>query len=150
MAAGASLRHADSMSVVPKSQAAKVRPRAFELKAENMDGSQNTKPSNAGANPRPARHYETNVEDAISPGTMEFNKADLVTVLEFYSLLAGGHRDVSSSVPNSTLPITLRTETPVTKEEALYAISTLFEWQGFLPVRSADGSIKLEPITQPR
>jgi hypothetical protein len=45
--------------------------------------------------------------------------------------------------------ISLKTQTPLTREEVCYALETLFAWQGFKLVPEGDRLAKLVPISGP-
>lgn len=94
--------------VVPQAEASTVKPRSAEISAL---------PPNS-----PQRQL-------IPLGTINFN-ADVREVAAIYAGLLGGELDRSESTLLYGPQIRLRTQTPLNKEEVLYALETLFQWQG--------------------
>ncbi|MDB6110029.1 MAG: hypothetical protein JWR69_1779 [Pedosphaera sp.] len=65
----------------------------------------------------------------IPGGEIDFPAIDIIHAAYIYAELLGGRSlDRSEGFPSSSL-ISVRTETPLTKEEAIYVFETLFRWQ---------------------
>lgn len=73
----------------------------------------------------------------IAPaGEINFPKVDFARAAMIYANLRGKTLDQTRPIPPSFQPISLRTHAPLTKEETIYALETLFSWQDvkFVPV----------------
>jgi hypothetical protein len=98
------------LMIVPKSEAATVKPHAPPGK--NSPGGSST------AGP-----------ELIAPGVIDFRSANISQVAAIYAAMAGSTVDLGD-LPIVNETITFRTQTRLTKEEALYAIETSLRWSG--------------------
>lgn len=69
-------------------------------------------------------------------GEINFPKVNLAMAAPIYAELRGMKLDQATPFPPFLQPISLRSQGPLTKEEAIYALDTLFSWQNikFVPV----------------
>jgi hypothetical protein len=106
------------MMVVPKLEEKNVRPASAELKQASV----------------------------IPPGVIDFRDVDVASATLLYCDLAGGKVDRENLMTLRGVPIVLKTQTTMTTAQAIYALDTLFGWQGLKAIRSDDGTIRLELI----
>jgi hypothetical protein len=98
------------LMVVPVSETAVVKPHSSEIKVPTGKG----------------------VDSELMPArVIAFNEATLHQAAQFYASLIGRKLDRNQPPLQATLPIIFRNQTPLTKEECLYALDTLFCWQGY-------------------
>ena len=122
--------------VVPKVEASRVHPHSSQLNSEKPPASTSLPTSNNRTN-----------EEAIQPGMVRFSKADIDEAFGYYSLLVGGKVDPSAPIQrHSGVPIIFCTQTSLTREEVLYALEALLSWQGYQPVQSEDGFMRLKRL----
>src|ERR1043166_1936010 len=76
------------------------------------------KASNASVLPSPASSPQTPAEEKIPPGTIDFRSADLNQFLELYGMMI--NRNLLRSMQISSSDFQLRTQTPVTKDDAIH------------------------------
>jgi len=103
------------LMVVPESEASTVKPRSSEIKTSRGDES---KP------------------ELIPVGNIRFTKVDLRQVAQVYAALIGRKLDLTQGFTRETGFIKFHNQTPLSKEESVYALDTLFSWQG----------VKVEPV----
>jgi len=115
--------------VVPDSEAAIVKPRSSEIKSSSQEG----------AGP-----------ELFPPGAMNFSHAELSQMTAIYAGLIGRKLDRSQQPQKPTLPINLKNHTPLTKAEGIYALETLFSWQGVKVVPVGNDSCKIVPLSAVR
>ena len=116
--------------VVPTSQASEVNPHAPQV------------PSSS-----PASVTKSATPEIISPGSLvDFRGADIRQVLDVYAVLIGAQLD-PTGLPYGRA-ISFFTQTPLTKEETIYAFDTLFSWAGFKVVPAANGFVKAVPLSE--
>jgi hypothetical protein len=116
--------------IVPKSEVSTARPGAAAIKFPGPTGSQ----------------FTVSPED-LPAGTIDFRDANLAQVAMIYAEMLGRKLERGQPLrPGAT--IALYTQTMLTKAEALYALETLFRWEGLKmePV-GADG-VKLVPVPE--
>jgi len=103
------------LMIVPDSKAAVVKPHAPSAKASTEGGSKvrEATPGSGTAEP-----------EVLQPGVIDFRSADVNQVLDIYAMMLGRKLDRSER-PLAGQTISLTTQTPITKEEGLYAIETL-------------------------
>lgn len=82
------------------------------------------------------------------PGTINFPAADLADVAKIYSEIVGKKLDRQNSVGLMGKTITLKSQNALTKEQIIYAMETLFAWQGIKMVPSDTNSIKAVAIQE--
>lgn len=114
------------LMVVPASEATAVKPHSADL---------DTPPRN-GFRP-----------ELMPVGIIQFNEATLYQAADIYASLIGRKLDRNQPRLQATLHIIFRNQTPLTKEECLYALDTLFYWQGVKVVPVGNGSAMLVPIS---
>ncbi len=112
--------------VVPEAEVASVRPR---ISAPMTPPGKVTSP------------------DLIPAGQIYFPNTDLSQVAQVYMSLIGRKLDQTQPLPQTTLPIKFGNQTPLTREECLYALDALFSWQGLKIVPVGHGSARLVPIS---
>jgi hypothetical protein len=116
--------------VVPESWAYKVTPHSAKIKADAEKSSD--------ANER---------KKVDPPGLIHFPAMNLKFVLSIYSQLIGAKGvEAGGSSPDMTKVISLNTETPITKEEAIYAIDTILAPDDLKIVRATNDTVRLEKI----
>lgn len=116
------------MMVLPVERAAMADPRSDQLKSSAPPAKESAK---EGAGIVPAG-------EICIPG------ADCTQALIFYAQLAYGDRRLDPQAPvlRNVELIHLITQTPVTREEAIYAMETLFEWQNIKVIPSGSNYVK--------
>ena len=113
--------------VVPQAEAAKAKPRLAQIKV-------------------PASNVRE--RELMPAGTINFPQANLINVVQIYAELAGRKLDGSEKTFLDGPQIRLKSQTDLSKEEVLYALDTLFEWQGFRMVPGDGDSIKAVAIPE--
>ena len=106
--------------VVPESQLTGVKPRSTETKPQEGE--------------------------LLPAGVITFLNVDLVQVATIYAALMGRKLDRQALPPRATRNINLKTQTPLTREEARYALDTLFRWQGLQMIPEGDDLMRLAPV----
>lgn len=89
----------------------------------------------------------TNAEASNLRGTINFMGAEMRQVLALYAELSGRKFNTVDS-QYSGLPIRFRSQTPLTKAEAVYALETLIEWSGFEIVPIDEKEFKVVPAAR--
>ena len=113
------------LMVVPKIEASTVKPRAAQIKSSAVAGSGG---------------------ETLAPGMIDFINVDPAQVLDIYALLVGRKVQRAKSWSSGVaLTINLVTQTPVSKEEAIYALGTVLEWAGLKLVRVGEDGLKAVP-----
>lgn len=110
--------------VIPEAQLSSVRPRSSQLKVA----------AKAAA-----------PTELIPAGTINFTGANSEAVAQIYAALTGRKFDAATSARLNGV-VNLQTQTPLSKTECLYALDTLFEWQGIKMVPVGEDLIKAVPI----
>jgi hypothetical protein len=108
------------LMIVPASEVARVNPHA-PLSKSPSNGVTELQPAPPGS--------KDNWEEVMPPGVIDFRGADVRQVADIYSLLASRKLDLSGSLGFRTT-IYFRSQTPLTKAEAVYALGTLLRWSG--------------------
>ena len=85
-------------------------------------------------------------EEMIPAGTINFPAADLKEVLKIYSELV--NRTILQPANLGSPQITLKTQTPLTKREALQAFEAVFALNGISLVNIGDKFVKVVPAVQ--
>lgn len=85
-------------------------------------------------------------EEMIPAGTINFPAADLKEVLKIYSELV--NRTILQPANLGSPQITLKTQTPLTKREALQAFEAVFALNGISLVNVGDKFVKVVPAAQ--
>ena len=85
-------------------------------------------------------------EEIIPAGTINFPAADLKEVLKIYSELV--NRTILQPANLGSPQITLKTQTPLTKREALQAFEAVFALNGISLVNIGDKFVKVVPAVQ--
>jgi hypothetical protein len=114
--------------IVPESEAKAVHPHSPEIKTHDVAGER---------------------AELIPPGTLTFLGATVNQVGPIYAELLGRKPE---SNPRSTLPngaIYFQNLTPLSKEECVYALDTLFRWQGVKVIPVGQGLVRLVPLSAP-
>jgi hypothetical protein len=109
--------------VVPNSEIATVKPRSAEIRSSTRGRS-----------------------ELMPVGAISFSNADLNQASAIYANLIGRKLDQTQPTPQPTLAIKFRNQTPLTKEECVYALDTLFRWQNVKVVPIGEGLVKVVPI----
>jgi len=118
------------LMLVPKVEASTVNPLAARIKPSTLSGS-------GGEN--------------FPPGMIQFNNTSPAQVLEVYGSLVGRKVQRAKPWPSVVAPsINLVTQTPVSKEEAIYALETVLEWAGLKLVRVGEDGLKAVPAPENR
>jgi len=120
------------LMIVPESETARVRPHAPSVK-----GSPETETKTPAATPDSG----AGGQEIIAPGMIDFRGADLWQVADVYSLLVGRKLDLSER-PQISGIISIRTQTRITKEDAIYALETLLHWSGINLVPVGEDKLK--------
>ena len=108
--------------LVPAIEAAMTKPRSDQIKP-------NTK------------------SELIPAGTVNFPGTDLGQVLQIYAELIGRKLDRRAPLPpTSSGLVRFSNRIPVTREELVYALDTLFAWQGLKVVEADPGFVKPVPL----
>ena len=81
-------------------------------------------------------------DQVVPAGMVDFRKAPLMQVLQFYAELQGRKLVVNGKFPNQFFDFW--TQTPLTKAEVLYAFDTLFTWSRIGRTLGDDGTVKVE------
>jgi hypothetical protein len=89
---------------------------------------------------------QTPERKAIPPGTIDFRNADLNQVLDLYGMLV--NRTILRSGQLNSSTYALRTQTPLTKSGAIYAVETLFALNGIAAVEDGTNFIQVVPLRQ--
>lgn len=120
------------LMIVPKSEAAKVKPHAPLARASAGSGTktQAATPGSGGIGQEP-----------LPPGMIDFRGADVSQVADIYAMMLGRKLDHSERPPAGGT-ISMTTQTPLTKEEALYAIETSLLWSGIKLVQVGEDKLK--------
>lgn len=84
--------------------------------------------------------------EAIPPGTIDFRNADVNQVLDLYGMLL--NRTILRSAQLSSPTYSLRTQTPLTKSGAIYAMETLFALNGIAAVEDGTNFVQVAPLKQ--
>ncbi|HZI33416.1 MAG TPA: secretin N-terminal domain-containing protein, partial [Candidatus Binatia bacterium] len=93
--------------------------------------------------PEPAKSKEP--EEVIPAGTINFQGVDVDQVLDVYAKLVG-RTLLRSTLPNAK--IVLKTETPLTKSEAIEALQAVLALNGISVVNIGDKFVKVGPVDQ--
>jgi hypothetical protein len=113
--------------IAPKSQAANLNPHSAQL---------------------PTTSTNSASIELIPAGSITFHGALTAQVLAIYAEFRGDKLDRNSPLPpraGSTISLTM--ETALTKEECLYAMETLLNWNGITLAPAGDGLVKAVPIS---
>jgi len=113
------------LMIVPASEAVLVKPRPAEIKSSTGDGS---KP------------------ELMPVGAINFSDADLHQAAQIYAELIGRKLDQAPQVPRPTGVINFRNQTPLSKAECIYALDTLFRWQGLKVIPIAQAGPVVRPV----
>jgi hypothetical protein len=81
----------------------------------------------------------------LGAGSISFPSMSLAQALNIYSAISGRKLDPSSVMP--PVLISLTTQNSLTKEEACYALETVFRLNGIKLVPSSDGMVKAVPLS---
>jgi hypothetical protein len=111
--------------VVRKAQAATVTPRSAEIKP-------------SVGNPQ---------SDILPAGALNFPNTDVAQVIQIYAELVGLKLDQSSPIPLRGT-IQFRSQTPLTRDEARYALDTVLNWAGVKMVPVGTGFVKPVPVSE--
>jgi len=113
---------------VPKQDASKVKPHAPPHLKSNSS-SQGT--------------------EMIAAGMIDFRRVDPVQVAQLYAEWVGKKLDRSQRLPFARYDvITVRSENPLTRDEAIYAVETLLLWHGLKFVPEENGMLKPVPVSE--
>jgi hypothetical protein len=126
------------LMIVPKSKAGRVNPHAPRAIASAGSATkvQAAAPASGGAE-----------EEVIAPGMIDFRGADLWQVEDIYAYMVGRTFDAGGS-PRLSGAISFRTQTRLTKEEAMYAIETLLRWNGIKLVPEGKDKLKATRVQE--
>jgi hypothetical protein len=114
--------------VVPKAEVSKVKPRWSKISSVSP------------ANPK-SRQSPT--------GVVDFPDTDVNQVLTFYADLLRRKLDLTTPSPIGRFrAIKFKTQTPLTRDECIYALDTLLQWARIKMVPSSNNSIKAVPLPE--
>jgi hypothetical protein len=116
--------------VAPTSEIWAIRPKSAEIRASEPPGSPST--------PSP---------EEFAAGTIDFRNADLSQVAAIYAELLGRKLERGQPLRRGG-NIILHTQTTLTKAEALYALETLFRWQGLKMEPVGTDGVKVVPVPE--
>ena len=119
------------MIVFPKEMAPKVKPMSNKFAS--------TPPKPPGSGPASS--------DMLPAGAINFPQTDLNLVIIIYAELVGRKLDRSEAFRGPYSTITLQTQTPLSKEEAIYAFDTVFAFHGVKMVKVGDDLVR--PVLLP-
>jgi len=85
----------------------------------------------------------TNAEEIIQPGIIDFRKADIDSVLQFYSLMVNRTILRAANLPNPQIILT--TKTPLTTTEAKQALDEVLAMNGITMLDFGDKFVKAVP-----
>jgi hypothetical protein len=101
------------------------------------------------APPHPNSTSSSQGTEMIAPGMIDFRAVDPSQVVQLYAEWVGKKLDRSQKVPfRSIYPVTIRSETPLTRGEAVYAIETLLLWQGVRFEPEGNDMLKPVPVSE--
>jgi len=81
----------------------------------------------------------------VPAGVINFRNVDLQIVATIYAQVIG--RELEKTAPFPSDVINIKTQTPLTKQEACYALETLFNWSGAKIVLVRDDLIRVVPMS---
>ena len=84
--------------------------------------------------------------ELMQVGDICFINIDLIQAAQVYAALIGRKLDQTRAIPRPTLAINFRNQTPLTKDQCVYALETLFHWQGVKVEPAGDGLAGVIPI----
>lgn len=84
---------------------------------------------------------------SLASGMINFENVDQSEALEIYAKLINRQRQ--GAIPGRANPINLRTTCPLSKAEAIYALETLFRWNGAMVVLNEDHTFSLVKTPPP-
>jgi hypothetical protein len=90
---------------------------------------------------------DANETERIPAGEIYFPNTDLRQAAGIYAAWIGRKLDPTQPLPRRTLAISFRNQTPLTKEECIYALDTLFNWQGVKIVPVGSESARLVAVS---
>jgi len=102
------------------------------------------KPHSSGIN-APAGNPDKS--ELIPVGEISFSNADLHQVAQIYAGFIGRKLEPNQHLPRTTRIINFRNQTPLTKEECIYGLDTLFRWQGLKVIPIAQDLAELVPLS---
>jgi hypothetical protein len=118
------------LMVIPKTEASTVKPLASQMKSSAAAGSG---------------------DETFPPGMIQFFNSPPMQVLEVYASLVGRKVQRAEPWPSDVAPgIKLVIQTPVSKDEAIYALGTVLEWAGLKLVRVGEDGLKAVPAPENR
>jgi hypothetical protein len=120
------------LMIVPNSKATVVKPHAPSAKLSTSSGTK-AQPTAPGSGARE--------QEVLAPGMLDFRQADVCQAADVYAAMVGRKLDLSER-PYVGGTISVRTETSITLEEAIYALDTLLRWSGIKMVPVGDDQIK--------
>jgi hypothetical protein len=85
-------------------------------------------------------------DEIVTAGEICFPSVDIGQVAEIYAQLIG--RGLQPLTTSPGIRVSLITQTPLTKEEAAYALETVFRLNGFKVVPTSGGLIQLAPVSE--
>jgi hypothetical protein len=87
--------------------------------------------------------------EMIAPGMLDFRAVDPSQVAQLYAEWVGKKLDRSQRLPFPRIDaITIRSENPLTRDEAVYACETLLLWEGLKFVPEENGMLKPVPVSE--
>lgn len=126
------------LMIVPNSEAANVNPHAPPAKASADNGtkSRQATPVLGGAEVEP-----------LPDGAIDMRNADVSQVADICAMMLDRKLDDSERLP-AAATISITTQTPMTKEEGVYALETLLRWSGIKLVPEGEDKLKAVPVAQ--
>ena len=113
------------LMIVPESEAARAKPAAPKVDSTGT------------------------TTELLPPGTINFPNTDINQVMQIYAELVGKKLDRTARYPMAGT-IHFKNQTPLTKQETVYALDTLFAWNGLKMVPAGESLIKPVPINRER
>lgn len=102
-------------------------------------------PGSPGAAPQSSAAQNNSDNELIPPGLIDFQGVDVKQVLEVYAQLVG-RTLLQAGLPNAQ--IVLKTETPLTKAEAIQALQAVLALNGIAVINFGDKFVKVVPYDQ--
>jgi len=94
----------------------------------------------------PDANDQTPGQEAIPPGTIDLRAAQMSQVLDLYGTLL--HRNILRSSQIISSGFNLRTQTPITKNDAIYLLEVVLALNGFASVDDGTNFVQVVPLKQ--
>jgi general secretion pathway protein D len=121
------------------------RPPGMPQLPQNNAGQNNAAQNNSSQNNANNPAEDPSMQEKIPPGLIDFQGVDVTQVLEVYAQLVG-RTLLHGGLPSAQ--IVLKTETPLTKAEAIEALQGVLALNGIAVINVDDKFVKVVPIDQ--